>query len=217
MTNSFPINAEVSYRRWLLKQKLKEKLHLIHGKNVVDLGGYRNLKKGFQFPQSQAASWTTVNIDPKANPDLLCDICELELDAEIAELVICTEVLEHLEKPESCVKEAYRILKNGGVFIGSVPFVYPIHADPQDFTRFTYHHLKTLFSVFDHVVITTMGGDWGTIGMLMSLTASANMKNRVVRKFLRLTGNVLCKIDSVKDRKPSECNLTTGYFWHCVK
>lgn len=35
--------------------------------------------------------------------------------------VVCTEVLEHLVFPERAVAEAERVLRSGGVFIGSVP------------------------------------------------------------------------------------------------
>jgi len=33
--------------------------------------------------------------------------------------------------------EIYRIIKKGGFFIGSVPFIYQIHAAPNDYFRFS--------------------------------------------------------------------------------
>jgi len=41
-------------------------------------------------------------------------------------LIICTEVLEHLSSPEKAVREFYRILKNNGVLIGTVPSIHPL-------------------------------------------------------------------------------------------
>lgn len=35
--------------------------------------------------------------------------------------VVCTDVLEHLEAPHKAVAEAWRVLKNKGLFIGTVP------------------------------------------------------------------------------------------------
>jgi 2-polyprenyl-3-methyl-5-hydroxy-6-metoxy-1,4-benzoquinol methylase len=40
------------------------------------------------------------------------------------DLIICTEVLEHLEKPVELVQSSYRILKPGGVMIATVPNGY---------------------------------------------------------------------------------------------
>ena len=42
------------------------------------------------------------------------------------DLVICTEVLEHIINPEVVMAEAFRVLKPGGVFISSVPNIYQL-------------------------------------------------------------------------------------------
>ena len=41
-------------------------------------------------------------------------------------LIICTEVLEHLSLPEKAIREFYRILKDNGVLIGTVPSIHPV-------------------------------------------------------------------------------------------
>ncbi len=45
-------------------------------------------------------------------------------ESEQYDLIICTEVLEHLEKPEALVRSAYSILKPGGTMIVTVPNGY---------------------------------------------------------------------------------------------
>ncbi|OHD54264.1 MAG: hypothetical protein A2Y33_16465 [Spirochaetes bacterium GWF1_51_8] len=42
------------------------------------------------------------------------------------DLVICTEVLEHIVNPEVVMSEAFRVLKPGGIFISSVPNIYQL-------------------------------------------------------------------------------------------
>lgn len=58
--------------------------------------------------------------------------------------VLLLDVLEHLPKPEDCIREIRRILKPGGKLILQVPFMYPIHDDPLDFQRWTIHGLRKL-------------------------------------------------------------------------
>jgi len=57
---------------------------------------------------------------------LVCDITEPHCTVEegSADMVTAMAVLEHLEKPEAAVGEAYRMLKKGGIFIATCP-------DPQ--------------------------------------------------------------------------------------
>lgn len=45
----------------------------------------------------------------------------LKLDEGIADITICSDVLEHLNNPERCVEELKRVTKNGGNIIISVP------------------------------------------------------------------------------------------------
>jgi ubiquinone/menaquinone biosynthesis C-methylase UbiE len=46
---------------------------------------------------------------------------KLPLKAKTANIVTMLAVLEHLAKPNVSIKEAFRILKPGGIFIGTVP------------------------------------------------------------------------------------------------
>src|SRR3972149_10110303 len=54
-----------------------------------------------------------------------------------ADVVLCNQVLEHVKDPSSAVDEIFRILKPGGLFVGSAPHVSPVHLEPDDFRRFT--------------------------------------------------------------------------------
>ena len=56
--------------------------------------------------------------------------------------VLFFNVLEHLPEYESTFSEIYRIIKKKGNFIGSVPFIYQIHAAPKDYFRFSKHFFE---------------------------------------------------------------------------
>ncbi|MBI5046894.1 class I SAM-dependent methyltransferase [Candidatus Micrarchaeota archaeon] len=49
------------------------------------------------------------------------DKLPLAIEKESFEFVVISEVLEHLAEPEKVIKEAYRVLKKGGLVIITVP------------------------------------------------------------------------------------------------
>jgi ubiquinone/menaquinone biosynthesis C-methylase UbiE len=49
----------------------------------------------------------------------------LPFPSEYFDIIICEQVLEHLEKPENAVKEITRVLKKGGICILGVPGFFP--------------------------------------------------------------------------------------------
>lgn len=73
--------------------------------------------------------------------------------------VLCTEVLEHVEKPEQFVSEIHRLLKPGGTVIATVPFSARVHHAPHDFHRFTRWRLLSLFKAFALVEVKERGSD----------------------------------------------------------
>ena len=56
--------------------------------------------------------------------------------------VLFFNIFEHLSEYKLAFSEIYRIMKKGGFFIGSVPFIYQIHAAPNDYFRFSKQFFK---------------------------------------------------------------------------
>ena len=56
--------------------------------------------------------------------------------------VICTDVLEHIYRPELLFSEMTRVLKPNGHLILAVPFLYWVHHNAHDYHRYTHFKLK---------------------------------------------------------------------------
>ena len=59
----------------------------------------------------------TTNISESSKVDVLGDAQNLPFKDESFEVILCTEVLEHLKKPQLAVDEMKRVLKKGGKLI----------------------------------------------------------------------------------------------------
>jgi SAM-dependent methyltransferase len=77
-------------------------------------------------------------------PNVYGDAQALPLTDGCADWVLLLDVLEHLPEPERCLQEIHRILKPGGKLVLQVPFLYPVHDAPLDFTRWTNQGLREL-------------------------------------------------------------------------
>ncbi len=69
---------------------------------------------------------------------------QIPLVGGCVDVVLCTEVLEHVENLEAAMAEVFRVLRPGGAALITVPFLYPTHEEPYDFQRLTYIGLRSL-------------------------------------------------------------------------
>lgn len=77
--------------------------------------------------------------------DIRATAYETGLADESVDTILCTFVLEHLERPQVAVSEMARILKPGGHVILSAPLFWHLHEEPRDFFRYTKYGLAHLF------------------------------------------------------------------------
>ena len=76
--------------------------------------------------------------------DVVGDAHKLPFKNDEFDVVLCSEVLEHLHSPEIALLEMKRVLKSGGILILTTRFIYPIHDAPNDYWRFTKYGLRYL-------------------------------------------------------------------------
>ena len=84
--------------------------------------------------------------------------------------VLCTEVLEHLPRPDTCLAEMARVLKPGGRLLLTVPFMQPLHELPSDYYRFTPSSLEHLVraSALEPEKIEPRGNFASALGAMLS-------------------------------------------------
>lgn len=86
----------------------------------------------------------TIDFVKMDNTDIIADIHNIPLEDNSVDCVFCTGTLEHVEYPETVLKEIVRILKKGGIAYIDVPFLQCYHPDPVDYWRFTLRGLELL-------------------------------------------------------------------------
>ncbi|MEM3154791.1 MAG: class I SAM-dependent methyltransferase [Candidatus Woesearchaeota archaeon] len=110
---------------------------------VLDLGGgekasYLPLLKG-NF------TIISLNIDEKMNPTHIADITKpFPLKDHTFDAAISFNTFEHIPEFETTFKETFRVLKKGGRFIFSTPFLHQVHGSPNDYWRYTSSCLEKL-------------------------------------------------------------------------
>lgn len=129
-----------SYRRKMLDEALKKNSNYFKGK-ILDIGGG---KKDGIFLKPRTHEWIIVDIDKKSKPDIVASVEKLPFKNNTFDVVKATELFEHVENLEKGFSECSRVLKGGGSFIISTPFMYPLHSDPYDFQRITVTKLESM-------------------------------------------------------------------------
>lgn len=102
----------------------------------------------------QTGVWDTSRID------VVSDISDIPLPAASFDVIMCTEVLEHVPSPVSALTEFGRLLKVGGLLILTAPYCSLTHFAPYHFSsgfnRFFYrYHLDSLG--FDIIELSSNG------------------------------------------------------------
>jgi SAM-dependent methyltransferase len=89
------------------------------------------------------------------------------------------------------LQEAHRILKPGGVLLCSFPFLYPIHAAPYDYGRYTRFFIARAADRLGYEIFAerALSGFWRV--MAMSFAIYAQQFERGVLKYLRLVPAII--------------------------
>lgn len=129
-----------TYRRKLL-DKLQKKHLLFYKGTVLDIGGRD--RGNFKKPKGKVEKWIFADVEEKHNPDLVLDVADMQnVEDDSVNVVNAIELFEHVRDIENGLKECYRVLKKDGHLILSVPFLYPVHGDPNDYQRWTLDKWK---------------------------------------------------------------------------
>lgn len=119
--------------------------------------------------------------------DFIWDGNKMPFDDATFDVVLSTEVLEHVPNTESYLLEVKRVLKPGGLFFFTVPFLMSLHEVPHDYYRFTPYSLEMIFKKvgFRDVKINPMGGYNAAMGQMLGLWVNMYLWGRK-KKMMRI-------------------------------
>lgn len=130
------------------------------------------------------------------NVDVEADISKgLPFSDESFDLIILSDVLEHIYTPHFLLREIRRILKPGGLLLGNSPFIYLLHEEPYDYFRFTKHfYTKSFHDIgFSSFELVSFGASFElALDCVMKLTNKCKLGLMnvfiyyLVKRFIRL-------------------------------
>jgi len=168
--------------QWLIARTRRDARALVAANAVglvIDIGcGNRRLPEylpqcrrylALDYPPTAALGYSGV-------PDVFGDAHCLPFPNGVADTVLLLDVLEHLRDPERGLAEAVRVLRAGGALVIQVPFIYPVHDLPHDYSRWTIHGLRAL-AARNHLRITAEAPHGSDIETATAMTLIAVTKS----------------------------------------
>jgi SAM-dependent methyltransferase len=125
------------------------------------------------------------------------------------DVVLATQVLEHVSRPEAVAAEAARVLADGGWLVVSVPQMVALHEAPYDFFRYTVFGLEHVLrsAGLERVVVRPLGGFWWMIAQQLEfkLLWDRGATWRWARRLELAAGRLLLRALAALDgRRPDE-------------
>ena len=190
---------------WSIRRPLAEWLRcegaLANGKRVLDVGC--GVKPYFPFFAS-AASYVGVDVKENEGADLVGSVEALPVEDGGFDLVLCTQVLEHVDDPAAAVRELHRVTAPGGRVLASTHGVMLYHPNPQDLWRWTHAGLQRLFESagqWASVRVEPGAGSAACLGMLVGSYVHLLAKRAGAARAARPVINVLNLLGSSLDNR----------------
>ncbi len=143
------------------------------GKRVLDVGcGHKPYYPFF----AAAASYVGVDIEGNPEADLVGTVESLPVEDGSFDIVLCTQVLEHVEDPALAVRELHRATAPGGKVLASTHGVMVYHPNPNDHWRWTHTGLRKLFET---------NGSWSAVDVRPGAGTAAGL-GLLIARFVHL-------------------------------
>jgi SAM-dependent methyltransferase len=126
---------------------------------------------------ADAAEYVGVDVQENPHADLVGAVEELPVPDGSYDIVLCTQVLEHVNDPAAAIRELHRVTVPGGRVLASTHGVQVYHPNPQDFWRWTQTGLERLFC----------GVEWESIAVLPG-AGSAEALAMLIGTYIHLLG-----------------------------
>jgi SAM-dependent methyltransferase len=140
------------------------------GTRVLDAGAgdapYRRL---FAHCDYVTSDWEQSEHPGAQSTNVLAPLDRLPLQDCTFDVVVNTQVLEHVADPLGVLTEFHRLLVPGGELWLTAPLVWELHEEPHDYFRFTSHGLRELLgrAGLATIEIQPLGGYFATLAQLV--------------------------------------------------
>jgi len=144
-------NDSLDNQKWSNWRKVNYEFYKHHFKEIPKEVTVMDLGVGpGQFSDLTKEYKNLINVDfyPYDVVDVLCDINKImPFKNESIDIIILSNVVEHIPDSLLLFSECFRILKPKGRIIGTIPFLMRIHQPPYDFNRYTNYQLINLLNL----------------------------------------------------------------------
>ncbi len=131
---------------------LKNKKNL----DILDVGcGSKPYKELFS---SYAKTYIGLDASEETQAEIYGSAENIPLEDNSFDVILCFQVLEHVQDYRAAIKEMHRLLRPKGVLFLTTHGTYPIHGAPNDYWRFTNFGLEEAFKNFKNNKVTPIGG-----------------------------------------------------------
>lgn len=157
---------DIYHIRTAIMRALQENMIHFNGR-LIDIGCGKMPYREHILKGSAVTQYVGLDIegaiiyDATVRPDHTWDGITMPFENSSFDTAFATEVLEHCPDPQLTLSEVSRVLKPGGAFFFTVPFLWNLHEVPHDEYRFTPFALQRLLTGAGFTKIELEGhGGW---------------------------------------------------------
>ena len=162
-------------------------------RRLLDVGGRG--KPYACFFTGRAAYHYVLDVEPAPSVDVVGDARTMPFSDASIDVVLCTQVLEHIPEPIAVIGEIRRVLKPGGTLLLSVPSIFPQHGSPGDYWRYMPQGLQWVLRDFHSVTVRGEAGTVPTIFLVLNVYLQLLTDRwKVLQRLLRWT---ICPLNNL--------------------
>lgn len=131
----------------------------VAGLSLIEVGSANINGSARDYLESlRPAQYIGVDIEPGPGVDVICDARRLveRFGPETFDIVVSTEMLEHVMDWRSTVENLKAVLRPGGVAVLTTRSIgFPLHGYPFDFWRYELADMEQIFGDFESVEVSS--------------------------------------------------------------